>query len=571
MKRPVRLLAALALLATLGLAGPAGALSLAQVDQDFGEAGGLLARTTVIVQGEGAPAGFPGSSGVLLHAEGYVLSDADATLVRIEAGPRGILKTHVGKATVRLPNGKSYPATLLKRDEATDSAILKIESKGVAFKAVTPGSSGALGVGSWTLVCGNSFGTADEGEPSVSLGMVSALRDGVLYTSAAVNPGSNGGPCVDAEGRLVGIVSTWEGAPDSPLYGLGRVIPIDRIRAAYAGLPEAVRLFPDPATLPPRRRDAALLEGAFRILARRGRSQLVSIRFHRPRGSARTERVQRPDGKEATVPRYAGATTGFLADREGHVLTAASNLWDFDKITGATAYLADGRELPARILGRDRVRGIALLKIQAENLPEPFEPAPAAEVKVGQFAFALGNPWAEKQGPDPLFTMGIVSALHQLDANRDAVQTDAGVPDGTAGGPLLDLQGRLLGLCTLQSPERFGLNSGIAFAIPSEVIQRALPALKEGRDVLPGWLGVALGVAPDGKVLIRGVGPGSPAERGGLKAGDQVTRFNEEPIGSPQQLSDLIGSLLAGDRVDLQLLRAEGTVELTVTLGERPD
>lgn len=560
------------LLGLLTLASPVsgGALSLAQVDKDFAEAAGVLVRATVLIRGEGAPEGMLGSSGVVIHPDGYVLSDADATLIQVQPGIGPPQKTHAGKATVRFPDGKVYPATVVKRDEATDSSLLRIDAKGVTFKALPLGSSDEVGVGSWAMLCGNAFGTANEGRPAAALGVISAIHLGTLYTSAAVNPGSNGGPCADAEGRLVGIVSTWEAQPSAPLYGFGRVTPLNRIRRRYQELPEFDRLFPDPKTLPPRARSAAVLEEAFRILARRVYPSVVSIAFKRSPGADRTEIVVTPQGKQVPLPCYGGPASGLLYDREGHVLTALSNLWGFERITGTTVHLPDGRDLPARILARDRVRGLALLKVEATGLP-CLEPASDDGVRVGQFAFALGNPWGRKQEPAPLFTFGIVSALHQLDKRRDALQTDAGMNDANAGGPLVDLQGRLLGLNTLQSPERFGRNSGIGFAVPPAAIAEVLPRMKEGRDVLPGSLGVALAETTDGKVTIQDVVPGSPAENAGLAAGDIVTTLNGQAIGSAAQIVDLIGAMQAGDLAEVEGVRGGAPLKIPVTLGERTE
>ena len=561
--------AVLLALLVLALPAPAGALSLAQVDKDFAEAAGALVRATVLVRGEGAPDGMLSSSGVVIHPDGYVLTDADATLIKVQPGIGPPQKTYAEKATVRFPDGKAYPAMVVKRDEATDSCLLKIDAKGTTLKALPLGSSDEVGVGSWAMLCGNAFGTANEGKPAASLGVISAIHRGTLYTSAAVNPGSNGGPCADAEGRLVGIVSTWEAQPNAPLYGFGRVTPLNRIRLRYQELPEFDRLFPDPKTLPPRARRAALLEEAFRILAKRVYPSVVSITFKRSSGPDRTESVVTPQGRQVTLPCYGGPASGLIHDREGHILTALSNLWGFERISGATVHLSDGRDLPAKILARDRVRGLALLKVEATGLP-CLEPAGDDGVRVGQFAFALGNPWGRKQEPAPLFTFGIVSAMHQLDRRRDALQTDAGMNDANVGGPLVDLQGRLLGLNTLQNPERFGRNSGIGFAVPPASLAKALPHLKEGRDVLPGYLGAGLSQTQDGKVSIRSVTPGSAAQKAGLKSGDIVTALNGQAIESMSQIIDLIGAMQAGDLAEVEVIRGGTPLKVPVTLDEPP-
>lgn len=573
MNRPSGSLTLGVLLGLALLQGDAGALTLAQVDKDFADAAAALEKTTVLVQAQGRAEGLLASSGALIHAEGYILSDADAALLRIEAGR----KVHAGKAQVRFADGTTTTARVLHRDEDTDSCLLKIEGKIPAVKPASVGSSDLIGVGSWTLVCGNAFGTANEGRPAVSVGVVSAARardpasgagrHETLYTSAAVSPGSNGGPCVDAEGRLVGVVSTWEADPNSPVHDFGRVIPVNRIRKAYQDLPDAAKVFPDPKSLPPRAKSAAYLEESFRIVADRVWPAVVSLAVTRQGSPQRTE-LMRQGNQALTVPRYGGPASGILYDAEGHVLTAAANLWAYASIRSVAVVLPDRRVFPAKILARDLVRGIALLKIDGKDLP-CLLPAPAESLQVGRFAFAVGNPWAGRSDFGPLLTMGVVSALHQLDTHRDAVQTDAGMTDANVGGPLVDLRGRLIGISTLQNPEVYGRNSGIGFAIPVATIEATLPGLKQGLSVLPGFLGIQL-LDAGNRIQIQGVTPGSPADKGGLVAGDLVTCFSGIAPKHSAHLRELIAALQAGDEVEVEVLRQGKSRTVHVTLGERP-
>lgn len=546
--------------------------SLAEIDRDFAEAAEGLTRATVHLVGEGAAKDMPGSSGVILHPDGWVLSDADATMtgLAVEEGASPRRKAHAERATVRLPDGKTYPAVLVKRDPDTDSSLLKIVPEGEAkFRCCRPGASSGIGVGSWAILCGNSFGTAKEGRPALSVGVIAAVVDGQFVTSAAVNPGSNGGPCADAEGRLVGIVSTWGADPASPWNGFGILTPIDRIRERYRDVKDFEKVFPDLKAPPARQHRAGALEEAFRAVARQAAPSVVSITFQRDASAPRTESITLPDKRTIVVPRYTGPVSGVIVDASGLVATACANLWARESIEGATVHLPDGRDLPAKILGRDQVLGVALLQADAEGLP-CLEPAAPAGVKVGQFAFALGNPFGERRAASPFFTFGVVSALHQLDRNRDALQTDAGMNDVNCGGALVDLRGRLLGICSLQSPQLYGRNSGIGFAIPADRVLASLPALKAGRDVLPGFLGVQTAEAA-GKVLIVSVVEGSPAAALGLCKDDAIAAINGRAIENALQFRDVMGSLRAGDEAELRVVRSEEALTLKVVLGARPE
>ncbi len=565
-------------LVLLGFLAPADAVPLSEIDKDFTEAAEPLERATVLVRAADAQAG-PGSSGVVMHPEGYVLSDAAATLLKVEAVGGKPRKVYADKAVIRFPDGKLFKATLLRRDDESDSSLLKIDDPG-SFKAVRPGSSDELGAGAFVMLCGNAFGTANEGRPAVSLGVVSAAdprdpADGAgryaqLVTSAAVNPGSNGGPCADAEGRLAGIVSTWGGQRTSAWYGLGIVTPINRIRSRYRDLPCAGKVFPDPKTLPPRAHSAVALEEAFRIVARRASPAIVSLVFKREAGASHREMVNGPDGKPVEIEVYQGPVSGVLYSADGYILTSTYNLWSPEKIQGAEAFLQDGRSFPAKLLGRDQVRGIALLKVEAKDLPF-LQPAPPGKLQVGQFVFALGNPRGAAPAGEPFFTFGLLSTQHQLDKNRDALQTDAGMNDANAGGALVNLRGRLIGVNTLVAPARFGRNSGIGFAIPVGKIEEALPGLKQGKNVIPGYLGVVLQQTKDGKVAVAGVQAGGAAQAAGLKGGDLVVLFDGQAVDTVAQLMDLIGALLAGQEVTLKVIRDNGELEFKATLGERPE
>ncbi|MHC4860943.1 MAG: S1C family serine protease, partial [Planctomycetota bacterium] len=332
------------------------AQSLKGVRKEFAEVGERLLPATVIVRGSGAAKHLTGSSGVIVHEDGYVLSDADATLIKVETDEEGktkrdekgnAIKIHGVNATVRLPapDHRVFRAVQVHRDPETDTTPLKITDKIKGELPVVPiGSSDRLRVGSFVLVAGTVFGHK-ESEPSLSLGIVSALigrkepgagRFETVYTSATVVRGSNGGPMIDKEGRLVGIISTFVQEPTSAYRALGMVTPIDKIRPRYRGVEGYEKIFPDPKTITRRSRDAGILEEAFSIVARRARASIVSIVVEREEGveAKKTIKVPTPraDGrgyemKDTKIDRYAGPFTGLVLSRDGFIATCTENLW----------------------------------------------------------------------------------------------------------------------------------------------------------------------------------------------------------------------------------------------------
>ncbi len=561
-----RLLLAGALLAAASC--PAAAVT--ELDKEFAGAAAQLEVATVNVLGVGSGEGNPGSSGILIHPDGWILSDADAGLIGFQNGPKGPKKVYAPKLEVRLPGGKSFKASVVRRNLATDSSLIRIEeAAGMVFPFLRLGDSQALRVGSWSMLCGNAFGLSKEGKPSVSLGVVAALHEGRIVTSAAVNPGSNGGPCVDVEGGLVGIVSSWGVDRTSPWFGMGLITPLHILREKYKDLPDFAKLFPDPRGLAPKTRWAPSLQEAFHAVGRKAGPAVGSLILTREAGVTKTEITKGPDGKPQQVPAYGGPVSAVVWSADGYVVTAVDNLWAREKILSAVLALPDGRTFPAVLKGRDQVRGLALFKVEAQDLP-CLEHADAGKLQVGQFVFALGNPYGTQPPGDPFLTFGMLSATHQLDKNHDAFQTDAAMNDANMGGALVDLRGRLIGLNIPVNTAQFGRNSGIGFSIPLSKIEEALPRLKEGKNVVPGFFGINVQPDPSGKVVIAGVVPGGGADKAGVAVGDVVVEFAGQAIQNFDQLRALIVSQLAGDEVVLKVVRGEQELELKALLGEGP-
>ncbi len=586
----------------------------ALVEKEFSAAIRALSPATVFCLAREDRGPSPGSSGVLISKSGYVLSDGDAgAYFKPVRGPDGKPvpeKVRAEEVEIRIPDLKKgtygvYLAKVVRRVEAIDSTLLKITTPPPGgFPFVPPSTADRLDVGAYTFAMGMAFGRNDQGTGTLTAGIVSSLTpasetDGVgrwleLYTSAAVNPGVNGGPLVDADGALVGIISSWGSPePDNPFQFLGKAFPIDRIRNAYRDLPEAAAVFPDPKTLPTRSKQTELLERAFGLAARQAAKSVVSLEIARSEPFLmRVPQIQDP---KRGLQRYAGPVSGVLVSKDGWIVSSLYGfanteplVWPgypndivetFGKITGVTAHLPDGSSLPARIVAHDQRLALVCLKVEppATSAWVPIEAAPAESATVGRLVLCVGNPFGAKRRPSPLLTVGMYSRLHAPDddkAYRGNFQTDASMTDGNVGGALVDVRGRILGLATLWDPAATGRNSGIGFGIPWAKVLAALPDLEAGKTVKfgSGFLGVTWSqVEGSGGVRIDSVQPDSPAAKGGLKAGDVLVAVDDREVRRLFQAQEGIRVREVGDVVKLVVMRGPATrLELKVTLGKRP-
>jgi len=287
-----------------------------------------------------------------------------------------------------------------------------------------------------------------------------------------------------------------------------------------------------------------------------------------------------------------GLGSGVIIDERGFILTNEHVVADADKIT---VTLSDGREFSGMVKGKDARSDLAVVKIDAKNLPVT-RLGDSDILKPGQWAIALGNPFGfvgfgpshQALGPEPTMTVGVVSAVHRRlprmsRSDRDysdLVQTDAAINPGNSGGPLLNLQGEVVGInVAILSPT--GAYAGLGFAIPVNKAKAVLDELIEGRKILYGWLGIQIqditqdvaeyyGLDNREGVLVYQVIPTSPAQKGGVKDGDIVKTFEGKPIRSARELMDVVGRTKVGKRVSLDILRDGKRVNLEVEIGERP-
>jgi serine protease Do len=263
-----------------------------------------------------------------------------------------------------------------------------------------------------------------------------------------------------------------------------------------------------------------------------------------------------------------GPTTGMIVAKNGLIISSAFNF--AQKPSQILVYLQDGSRHPAKLIATDFNQKLVLLKIETDReLPVP-DAAPVKELKSGQTVLALGRAFdADK----PNLSVGILSAVGRIWGK--AVQTDAKISPNNYGGPLVDLQGRVIGILTPLSPQGAGddagvewYDSGIGFAVPLAAINRVLPRMEKGEDLHSGLLGISLkkGDIYVEPATLAAIATNSPASKADWKVGDTITKINDIPIARQNQLKHALGPLFAGDTIHVTLKRGSETIESDVPL-----
>ena len=264
-----------------------------------------------------------------------------------------------------------------------------------------------------------------------------------------------------------------------------------------------------------------------------------------------------------------GPTTGLVFRPDGYILASSFNFVREPALITVT--LADGRRLAADLVARDQVRKLALLKIDAGGLTPP-EWVPRDQIEVGQWAVALGLGFG---GDSPAVTVGIVSALNRMHGN--AIQTDAKLSPANYGGPLCDLQGRVLGICVpmAQRPgELAGVefyDAGIGFALPKERVESIAAELLKGRSFYRGWLGIVVDPRSPKAVVIQNIADPSPLLEVGVIPGDRILRANGEDIRHFGSLVQALYMIPAGELVRLDVERDDAAFSVEVRLARNVD
>lgn len=270
--------------------------------------------------------------------------------------------------------------------------------------------------------------------------------------------------------------------------------------------------------------------------------------------------------------------TGFIYDPDGLLYTCAHVVNESRDIT---VRLASGDEVKAEVVGADPGTDIAVLKIPADRPLPILTLADSKKVRPGQFAIALGHPFFL----DFTATMGIVSATgrnlqeivgysrrssERTIRYEDYIQTDAWINRGSSGGPLLGVDGKVLGMNSMIRAAKDGVSSGPGFAIPSHMLVRIGQDLTEHGRVSRGWLGVGLQSHEKGVRLFR-VLNGTPADRAGLSTGDIILKYNGQDVLDRTWLQHEIANTRVGTTIPFTVLRANLVKVVNVTIEEMPD
>ena len=382
--------------------------------------------------------------------------------------------------------------------------------------------------------------------------------------------------------RLAGLIALLAlaaaGCGDSGDRGVGESPPADRQTSRV----EVIRSSGDGGGFDPKAIYKSEAPGVVTVASLFGSSGLDSVLGGGGEGGVGSGFVLNGDGEIATNAHV--VTTG-----EGAAIRRAREVY---------VEFADGNQVEAKIVGADPNADIALLRIDAEGLDlRPLPLGESSSVEVGEPVAAIGSPFGEEQS----LSIGVVSAIDRSIESltkfsiSGAVQTDAAINPGNSGGPLVDADGRVIGI-NQQIKSTSGGGEGVGFAVPVDAVKRSIEMLREHGEARYAYLGVSsvelypqlvdrFGLDVDRGAWVQEVNPGGPAEKAGIKGGgspvtfqaqgfrpggDVITKVAGKPVDDSAQLADVIADFQAGDEVTLEIHRDGDTRDVKVRLGERP-
>ncbi len=271
-----------------------------------------------------------------------------------------------------------------------------------------------------------------------------------------------------------------------------------------------------------------------------------------------------------------GKGSGFIVTGDGYILTN-NHVIDGPENIKIEVTLSDGKTFPAEVVGKDPTFDLAVIKIESKGLPT-IPLGDSDRVEVGEWAIAIGNPF----GFESSVTMGVISAKNRSVRARDLnfdgfLQTDAAINPGNSGGPLLNLEGEVVGINTAIIPYA----QGIGFAVPVNMAKQIMDDLVKYGKVNRGWLGVylqplsrefasAYGIEADSGAVVSDVVKGSPAEKAGLARGDVIIEMNGRKIVDHRDVIVGVRQQLAGQKIEILILRRGSEKKIAVTLGNVP-
>jgi serine protease Do len=268
--------------------------------------------------------------------------------------------------------------------------------------------------------------------------------------------------------------------------------------------------------------------------------------------------------------------SGFIISTDGYVLTNHHVVKDADEIV---VKLTDRRELLAKLVGSDARTDVALLKVEAKDLPAVAIGSPES-LQVGEWVLAIGSPFGFEQS----VTAGIVSAKGRSLPGGNYVpfiQTDVAINPGNSGGPLFNMNGEVVGINS-QIYSRTGGFMGLSFAIPMDVVNNVVDQIKTKGKVSRGWLGVQIqdvtrelaesfGMKRPHGALVAKIVPGSPAEKAEIQIGDIITEFNGHEIETSGELPPMVGMTPINEKAEIKLIRQGETMTVPIKIGLLPE
>jgi S1-C subfamily serine protease len=269
-----------------------------------------------------------------------------------------------------------------------------------------------------------------------------------------------------------------------------------------------------------------------------------------------------------------GSGSGFLIDGQGHVVT------NDHVVEAGTSYKVrfgeDGSELSAKLIGKDPSTDLAVLQVDPSKVPAETKPltlASSGELRPGDEAIAIGSPF----GLSGTVTTGIISALDREIESPNGfpisgvLQTDAAINPGNSGGPLLDAEGRVIGVNS-QIASSSRQSSGVGFAIAVDTVKQVVPQLIKGGDIQRAYLGVSSIAQPgESGAVVAAISPQGPAASTDLQPGDKITSIGDTQVKTPSDLSTAVLQSKPGEHVTLKVDRNGQQRTIDVTLGQRPD
>jgi serine protease Do len=495
--------------------------------------------------------------------------------------------------TVTLSDGRTFEPTSVATDPQTDLAVVKIDASDLAYLHLLSNSLEQLNDLDPVVAVGNAL--ALPGGPTWTLGVVSNLGrsidegngvvlNDIIQTDAAINPGNSGGPLLNMAGQVVGINVAIASNAENIGFAISTdaAIPVIKsliegeqiVRSSQSGSSSAVEspasIIPSGANLgsPPYADETISSELTTTELVEKVAPTVVSIV---------TETISYNWFWQA-IPQT-GAGTGIIISPDGYIVTNNHVVEDAQTVT---VTLSDGRTFEPTSVTTDPQTDLAVLKIDASDLPYLHLLSNSLE-QLNELdpVVAVGNALALPGGPT--WTTGVVSNLgRSIDEGNgvvlyDIIQTDAAINPGNSGGPLLNMAGQVVGInvAIASNAENIGFAISTDTAIP--VIESLI---EEGRVVRP-WLGVEVttvtstiqhyyGLSVDTGALITSVTSGSPANKAGLKAGDVITKMDDEDISTTAELISAISSHQIGDQVKIVYYRGSAQRVANATLEESP-